>query len=184
MLGIEELNYELAAWCARQGILGIDFNAGLDYAYETKTRKVIYAVVEKNGDDFVENDFAQFLYEYGCEYEVGIGILSILHEIGHHMTYAYLSEKELNDSEWDKMCLEFVDVYYEKDHYNQNMIYWHTPIEFVANIWAIDFVNQHIDAVKELQDILIAGFNKIYSSDEIDEFIDELNDIAEMEEVA
>ena len=178
MCGVDQLNHDLAAWCARQGILGIEFAAGLDYAYEIKSRKVVYAIVEKASDDFVEKDFAQFLHEYGCEHEVGIGILSLLHEIGHHMTYHYLSEKELNDSKWDKMCLEFVDVYYEKEHYAQNMMYWHTPVEFVANIWAIDFVNQHIEAVRELQDILMAGFQEIYGSDEINDFIDELNEIA------
>ena len=182
MCGVDRLNKNLEVWCARQGILGINFEAGLDYTYEIKSHKVIYAIIEKASDDFVEKDFAQFLYEYGCEREVGIGILSLLHEIGHHMTYFSLNEKELVDSEWDKMCLEFASGYYEQNHYNHNIIYWHTPVEFVANVWAIDFVNEHIEAVKELQSILTTGFNEIYSDDEINTLIDSLNEIAEMEE--
>ena len=171
MREIDQLNKNLEAWCARQGIFGIGFCAGLDYQYGIKTHDVYYAVVESEATTQIDLDFEQFFYEYGCEWEVGVGILSLVHEIAHHMTFLSLSEDEIIESDMIK-----------SDPSCSNDAYWHTPVEFIANIWAIDFINQHIDAVAELSEIMNEGFHQIYGSHELDEVVDMLNEIAEMEE--
>ena len=71
--------------------------------------------------------------------------LAFLHELGHACTYNYFNDTE-------KLLYDLTKSFDPGESDMDFLMghYWMIPDEFAANMWAIDFINNYIEAVKEL----------------------------------
>lgn len=137
----------------------IDYNDVFAYNYE---RHIVYIGIIEYED--MKPWLEQFLYEYGLDY-VGILMpaLCLLHELGHHKTNHYFSKAEIFECAFIKALTED-----ERESNIENMFqYWEIADEFAANMWAIDFINEHIETVEELCQIYIKYWNDFINESEV-----------------
>lgn len=135
--------YKLQEWLKENGFeCAIQF--GDDFAYDRESNVLQIGCV---GYPTVCRWFEQFLYEYGLEY-TGIydPVLALLHELGHIMTLDQFSEKELRLFQLAKFITEENRMVSSKVMFK----YWEIKDEFLANLWAIDFINNNIEKVEKL----------------------------------
>jgi len=100
--------------------------------------------------------FEQYLYEFGMEYTgVYDPVLCLLHELGHYKTIDDFSEEELMVYDFAKNMLD--DRMEIQEVMNK---YWDSPDEFAANMWVVNYVNLHIDAVEALCEIYWKYWNE------------------------
>lgn len=79
-------------------------------------------------------------------------MLAFLHEVGHYKTVDCISLTDLHHTWFIKGILAYRD--------NKDMdLYWNTPDEYSANMWLINFANNHEEAINELGDIFCNYWN-------------------------
>ena len=133
---------ELKNWLDKNGFSGIDVIDDDEFMYNFEENEIHFGVVSTSEGIW----FEQFVYEYGMEHcSIIPEVLAFLHEIGHSKTMNFFGSEDLEADSTAKFVLSM-------DGYSQDTMvkYWELPMEFAANVWAIDFVNNNIDAVEEL----------------------------------
>ena len=158
---VKEFNTELSRWFNAHGISNIDFVEGEDFCYYQNLYVAQWGAFENASD----NQFAQFLYEYGLKEKVDVFIMSLLHEVGHHMTMHHMPQEVWEADTAAKESKE------GDGSIDTNYWYWELPIEFAANMWAIEWANTHVEAVKELTKICFSWLEKIFNDEDVLEAI-------------
>ena len=91
--------------------------------------------------------FIKYCYSLGLSYEVDIEVLSFLHELCHGETLHIATEEDELNRDLTIMLCNLLGVEDEEDF----MMYFTTPIEAMATEWAVNFCNENIEKVKELE---------------------------------
>ena len=95
---------------------GLTVFAGTDWAYYYTSDKIEYAFVSMS---VMDNYYQRFIKSLGFEGNADLFIISLLHELGHHMTLDDLTDDELVLSEMMKEncgsdtyehCLEYFNA--------------------------------------------------------------------------
>ena len=157
MTAVEKFKTDLANWFNKNGFEDVGLCFGEDFAYVILDNGKFGVQVGVQAYPEVGRYFEQFLYEYGLDY-MGIfdPVLSLIHELGHNKTINYFDETELALCDFAKhICCERGD---EHDWFNYYM-------------WAIKFINGHIEAVKELCDIYANDWSAIFEETTMEELI-------------
>ena len=143
---------ELKNWLKKQGFTGLDVVDSDEFLYDIDNHVIYFGVVSTSEGIW----FQQFVYEYGMEY-CGIipEVLAFLHEVGHNQTIDAFDNQDIVMDASAKFILGMND-----DYYNRMIKYWELPTEFAANMWVIDFVNNHIAAVEELCRIYLKYYDE------------------------
>ena len=144
---------EVKSWLDRNGFCELDVVDDDVFMYDIDERLIHFGVVSTSESVW----FEQFEYEYGMEY-CGIipEILAFLHEIGHDCTIKNFTTDERKDDTFAKFILGM-----NEDYYSRMMQYWELPMEFSANMWVVDFINNHINAVEELCSIYMKYYEAV-----------------------
>ena len=165
MTAVEKFHNDILNWLQKNGFekLGICFNE--DFAYIIDDNNIAIQIGVQSYPE-VSRYFEQFLYQYGMEY-TGIydPVLCFIHELGHSQTIQYFNAQEQLLCELTK---QFNHSTNEQDWYNE---YWEIPDEFAANIWAVNFINNHIEAVEELCDIYAQDWAEMFKDITIEDFL-------------
>ena len=119
---------------------------GEEFAYHISDQEVEIA----NEVPFNIETYIKFCKRRGLKYDIDPYILCLLHEIGHDQTIFFLTSFKYN---WDFLIAFLV----ERPSINYFMywlrcqIYYRLPCEWAATEWAIDFINNNIKEVRELE---------------------------------
>lgn len=133
-------------WLDKNGFNNLDVIDNDEFLYDYENHIIYMGVVSTSEGIW----FQQFAYEYGIKsLEIIPDVLAFLHEIGHSLTIDAFDDQSLTQDSMVKNILAMDDNY----SYRHMCIYWELPTEFAANIWMINFVNNHIEAVQELCDM-------------------------------
>ena len=81
-------------------------------------------------------DFLNFSRKLGLNIEVSSFTISFFHELGHNETIDFVKEYKGN-----KNKLSLID-------------YFNLEEELEATLWAIDYCNNHMDIVKQIEEVL------------------------------
>lgn len=133
---------ELKNWLDKNGFGEIEVFDDDEFLFDIATNEIHFGVVSTSEGIW----FAQFAYEYGMKHDnIVPEVLAFLHEIGHYKTIKCFDNTDLENDTAAKFVLGM-------NGYSQDTMvaYWELPMEFAANVWAIDFVNNNIDAVEEI----------------------------------
>ena len=100
---------------------------GNEFAYYYEENLVVVDPFDKN------EEFLALARENGLNKEVSSFVISFFHELGHNETIDFVEEYE-----GDKNSLTMKEYFYLEEEYE-------------ATMWAIDFCNNHMDIVKEIE---------------------------------
>ncbi len=168
MTAVQKFIDDITDWLNKNGFAKLNISFGEDFAYVLLDDEKLGIQIGVQAYPEVGRYFEQFLYEYGMEY-TGIydPVLCLLHELGHNQTLNYFDGKEQLLCELAK---QFCHSENEHDWYNE---YWETPDEFAANVWAINFINNHIEAVEELCCIYAIDWPAIFKETTMEKLLKE-----------
>ena len=156
---VHNFNKELSLWFNAHGISNLDFVEGEEFCYYPDQHIVQWGMFDSPKCD---NHFQQFFDEYGLEYKaVSSFFLSVMHEVGHHMTLHYFSADE-RAADIVKKEITISDGTIDTDYW-----YWELPTEFAANLWAIDYMNAHPEEMYELYELCAHYLQLIFNDDNI-----------------
>ena len=148
LIGEELINDVFNAWLKKHNfqvrVEGLDNDFGWNY----KTNRIFYSFVY--GAQY-DDDFHRVCDELGLKYDIDIFWLSLLHEIGHSMTFHTLTDEEIDEA----FDLEGVDYYY-------------CHREIIATEWAVNFVNNCLDLVIELMEWVKPAINQFFVANNIE----------------
>ena len=139
---------KLKGWLYRY-LTPVNVEYGDDFCYKLSTQTVI---VSENLPDSIYF-YLDFCKKRGLKKEVDPWVLCLLHEIGHDQTLLFINSVSCL---FDSLLGKFA----ESDSYTmlgvriKMFIYFRLPAEKAATDWAIDFINNNLDKVKELESYL------------------------------
>ena len=100
---------------------------------------------------FETDDFCNLLWtQHELDYKPSIPVISFLHEVGHIATY----DKSLEDEDYDyKEELEEENLSIAEHYY----LYAGSPLEVLADNWAIDFIKNNETLVRKWNAAILKG---------------------------
>ena len=78
----------------------------------------------------------------------------------HDENYAYCESAFVAMDGGDEVVIRICGVGLNDDNHSRMIQYWELPMEFAANMWVVDFVNHHIEAVEELCGIYLKYYEE------------------------
>lgn len=155
---MSEFEVRLRAWLENQGFdCDVVFEADFGYNWKENVLHVGTLAYPTVG-----RWFEQFLYEYGLEW-FGIidPVLALIHELGHYVTNKLFCEEEICSFQ----VIKWIGQDDRMDEQAAMFRYWEITDEFEANMWAVDFINWNIEAVKELITIYYESWETIWNKE-------------------
>lgn len=118
-----------------------------DYAYYYQSEMVTYRLTLHDCDEA----YSDFIYErFGYE-DTDVFIISLLHEVGHHMT-----DDDITQNVYDFCIKEKERIAEEIQHAHGadwtklQYEYFQLPDEIMATAWAIDYAKKHPKKVRKM----------------------------------
>ena len=161
---VHEFNKALSLWFNDHGFSNLEFVEGEDFCYYPSLHTVQWGMFDSEKTD---NHFRQFFHEYGMKNDECIFIISLLHEVGHFQTIHFFSNEEF-ESDFAAKENRISDGTIDTDYW-----YWELPIELAANMWAINWINEHPIEVKELYKLCVDHINQIMNDENVLEQVDD-----------
>lgn len=128
-----------------------------DFSYYWREEIITYSIiVSERMDDL----FLTFAKENGLAVDCGIFILSFFHELGHHLTIDDLTDEEEEECQAVKDTLTDSDADCNK--------YFCLLDEWLATSWAIDYINNNVDEVRELAESLQEAIEQFIKDNNIE----------------
>ncbi len=144
----------LRGWLKNQGF-DCDIMFDDDFGYDWFENKFHIGTIAY---PIISRWFEQFLYEYGLEWQGVLDpVLSLIHELGHYATNRLFCEEEIYFFQFIKQ----IECDERMDEQAAMFKYWEIKDEFEANMWALDYINWNIEAVKELIDIYFESWKTV-----------------------
>lgn len=101
-------------------------------------------------------EYEAFCKHRGLKYKVHPMVICLLHEIGHDQTLLFLNEFYYTiDHIIDKITGTY--SYTELGRKLKYSLYFRSPVEVAATDWLVDFVNNNINEVRELETYVTEG---------------------------
>ena len=161
---VQHMLHDVNAWIARQGWDNLGVKIGEEFEYGPEDNLIVLPIFYNEADNVTDTLLAQFLYEYGLDkmYIKDMYTISFLHEIGHYFTLGQFTEEEW----WEYIYQQEHKMPQITDNYLRNFTYWELPVEFAANMWLINWIEQHPDEFQELQMMLDSYMQLIIDSED------------------
>ena len=166
----EQFKTDLLTWLDKNDLHIENIWFSSDFAYRLSTNEILFGLYSYEETAQV---FDEFLDEIGLEIENILNpVLAFLHEVGHSRTIHQFSDEELILYYHIKENLN-LNYLADPDAFPTNMkAYWRMNDELAANQWLVDFVNNNLEAIIELQNIFISGLTNLYKNYKLDELME------------
>lgn len=137
--GIENLTEILQKFVKK---FGCDIEMGAEFCYHYDDSLIEYSLILPTFSDKVWKEYVLKTFNYKIE---NIFMFSLLHEIGHHMTYDFYTEKECNT---ENKYIEKIEKELARSTSNAkdkrlNLEYFNLPMERTATQWAVRYYKKH-----------------------------------------
>ena len=157
---VNDFNKELSRWFNKHGVPCLRFVEGEDFCYYHNLHIAQWGCfVQPNVDNYLK----QFFYEYGLRADVHIFVISLIHEVGHYMTLHYFEQSKFDAD------IAAKNIRAGEHGIETNYWYWELPTEFAANMWAIDWMNEHPQEAEELGALCEEWMVKIFDDTDVKE---------------
>ena len=157
--GLENLNKAVATQLAPFGIA--DAVCTTNFSYVFSTNVITFTIVEGTIEDNMFNNFIEDRFGYEVTNSF---IMSLLHEIGHHMT-----DEDINDNIYEfcfnekkRIDEEMQSAETMEDAERLEYQYFNLPDEIMATQWAVNFAKKHPKKVRKMWKLLEPAFWEFY----------------------
>ena len=147
-IGEEMVNDAFNYWLEKNGFEARVFGLENAFAWNPYSDLIYYSVVMSEQADIM---FYEYVDELGLKYEIDNFWLAFLHELGHSETWCFVEEED-----------------YDIPKNITNYDYYRLPREAVATEWAVRFINEHADLVRDLTRIVGPVIDKFFELNEIE----------------
>ena len=124
---------------------------GSEFAYNTCTHEIMYTLFgDENSNNLFMKNFNRLAPDIDCD----VFLASLMHEVGHHHTIFLLEDDE---EDYCNDCKHRIEV--ESEHLNADsdaerleelhMEYFNLPDEYEATMWAIAYIRDNIEKIRE-----------------------------------
>lgn len=139
-----------------------------DFYYDDESNEIGWSFLSNERQDRTFCDF--FENTLHCPI-CNTFIYSIFHEFGHKMTY-----NSFSGVDWMVYRLQVDDIEcISEDKEEREYIYYNLPIERAASEWAVNFITEHLEEIKDWFDnYFVDAANKIFEDEELSMYISEL----------
>ena len=125
---------------------------GAEFAYNTISGEIMYTLF---GDEFSNNLFMKNFNKLAPDIDCDVFLASFLHELGHHKTLDLVEEDEEKYSNDCKREIEIKAEYLNSESDAEELeklhtLYFNLPNEIIATNWAIEYIRENIEKIKEL----------------------------------
>ena len=127
----------------------VDINYGDDFYYSFGDQAI---TISKDLPDHIDI-YKKFCYKKGLKYNVNDYVICLLHEVGHDQTILFLNEFLYWIDMKLAILLESIECYNYLLHWIVCQIYFRLPCEIIATKWMINFINNNLSAVRELESL-------------------------------
>ena len=137
--GIEKLTEILQKFVKK---FGCDIEVGEEFSYYYDDALINYSLIIPVFSDKVWKEYVLKTFNYKIK---NIFMFSLLHEIGHHMTYDLYTEKDCKKEDETIKKIEKAlacSTSYATDK-NLNLAYFNLPMEKTATKWAVRYYKTH-----------------------------------------
>ena len=119
---------------------------------------VFYSII--NSEKIVDDCYRTFITKHSKFHTVPISMFtfSLLHEIGHHLTIGNFTEKDFTDYETQAFLLSHNKFMTEEQIQTAYML---LPLEYEANIKAIEIMEQHLTILYNFENDMQKLFEKL-----------------------
>lgn len=150
----EKLKLELYHWLAKNLLIDSMPTIYIDSKfYYDKVDRSITLGWDIEREDLPEA-FNNWLLRHGLVWgNLPYPMLAFLHEVGHYKTLDSIPCNDMYITWWIKGILA-----YHRENEDIDL-YWNTPDEYAANMWLINFANNHEEAINELGNIFCNYWN-------------------------
>lgn len=124
-----------------------------DFFYDEREEWIGYALATPAED---EKSFRDFVESFNPKFYYHDFIVSLFHEIGHHETLHTIDEVTRNEYDCLRWSMSAIE-------------YFTHPVELEATLWAIEYIETHMDEVNRLwlavQPLIIEFFDALSESE-------------------
>ena len=125
---------------------------GKSFFYHPASGTVHFTILRYDDD----KELIDFVNEkYGVDIEPFYFIFSLLHEVGHHFTIDQLTEEQ-----WAQEAFMRELVFPNREY--EHKIYFDLPAEDLADRWAIEYIDQHLQECWDFQLRCFKNMEHIY----------------------
>ena len=146
---------------------GCSGEIGLDFAYYPNTEEIVWSIVSCSTSDAL---FQEFVNDNYPNIQADTFLWSLLHEIGHHMTYLEWTNDELRSS------IEIKDfaqaMLAESESYEteriSHFIYFSAPDEKRATEWAASYMLRYEEEILSFWHNFVEAYNEFLTLNQIE----------------
>lgn len=159
--GLPTLEWWLTKWLNTHGFEGVSARINTDFEYDFEDSAIGFAIVLSSQ---IEDWFYQFITcNFDFPYTCDPFIISFFHELGHDQTYM-----DFTDDEYDEY-LEDVDRITEMDDgEDKHMAYFSLPFESAATEWAVQYIKDNAEEIKEFWRVCSKLLLNIYKQNNVE----------------
>lgn len=159
--GLPTLEWWLTKWLNTHGFEGVSARIGTDFEYDFEDSTIHFAVVLSS---LVEDWFYQFITSnFDFPYTCDPFITSFFHELGHDQTYM-----DFTEDEYEKYRKDVDDIAQMDDTKDKNMTYFSLPFEFAATEWAVQYIKENKEEIREFWRVCSKLILNIYKQNNIE----------------
>ena len=139
---MKELNQALNSWLEKYGFDTVAEGIEPSFGYYYNRNSIVYTLSIRES---AIKSWNLLMEEMNCPFVINQFYTSFLHELGHAQTLDLLTEEEEQFSENEEIRLSQLDDIVQADYE-----YYHLPREIIATEWAMNFMRENENAIKEL----------------------------------
>lgn len=166
--GTKKIKRIIKNFLAENGFGNLNIGLDVDFAYihsydtEEEPHIIYFSLTVPNDNGFLENLYRRYKPQFVCD----IALISLFHEIGHHVTWDYFTEEEHDFFHRQKELIErelSID-----DNAEMRDLYFGVADEDMATRWAIDYMTQNAEKVAIFWNDLASAIQEFYVKNGID----------------
>lgn len=164
--GVEELNEVIEQFFVELGYDEIECSLDLDFAYYVGTDEITYSLFQMEEAD---EGFRQYLNKvYPNIPECSLFVISLLHELGHHITIPQYSKENFEAWSIVKKLLEKQKADTPKEKIEKQIKYCSLFDEAIATKTAVDILIAEYDFIHSYEEKIFKAILKFYEINQIE----------------
>lgn len=164
--GVEELNEVIEQFFVELGYDEIECSLDLDFAYYVGTDEITYSLFQMEEAD---EGFRQYLNKvYPNIPECSLFVISLLHELGHHITIPQYSKEKFEAWSIVKKLLEKQEANTPKERIEKQIKYCSLFDEAIATKTAVDILIAEYNFIHSYEEKIFKAILKFYEINQIE----------------
>lgn len=155
--GERAINHAINRWLRKYHFKARVRGLDTDFFWYNSSNTISYCFAQS---EEASSQWELLLSELGLKYELSDFWTSLLHELGHSITWPSFTDEEIDE------CNDMKELLQKEDESsfaeNVHSIYFHLPIELAATQWAVEFINTRPKAVEELTKMVAPKISRFY----------------------